>query len=75
MNIQLSLLWPVQTYCISIFGVTLFAKHQRLKILAVLDLKSCISNFSIFLASSRVSWLQESLINMKGFTINVSLVQ
>ena len=39
------------------FGVTLFAKHLRLKILAVLDLASYISNFPIFLASSRVSWL------------------
>ena len=33
------------------FGVTLFARHLRLKILAVLDLASCISSFSNFLAS------------------------
>ena len=39
------------------FGVTLFARHLTLKILAVLDLASCISNLSHFLASSRVSWL------------------
>ena len=31
------------------FGVTLFARHLRLKILAVLDLASCISNFFNFL--------------------------
>ena len=37
------------------FGVTLFARHLRLKILAVLDLAECISSFSNFLASSRVS--------------------
>ena len=37
-----------------VFRVTLFAKHLRLKILAVLDLPSCISSFSNFLASSRV---------------------
>ena len=40
-----------------VFGVTLFAKHLRLKILAVLDLASCISHFSNFLAYSIVSWL------------------
>ena len=40
-----------------IFGVMLFARHLRLKILAVLDLASCIPIFSNFLASSRVSWL------------------
>ena len=40
-----------------VFGVTLFPRHQRLKILAVLYLASCISSFSGFLASSRVSWL------------------
>ena len=34
-----------------------FARHLRLKILAVLDLASCISSFSNFLASNRVSWL------------------
>ena len=37
------------------FGVTLLARHLRLKTLAVLDLASYISNFSNFLASSRVS--------------------
>ena len=37
-------------------GVTLFAWHLRLTILAVLDLANCISNFSNFLASSRVLW-------------------
>ena len=30
------------------FGVNLFAKHLRLKILAVLDLASCISNYILF---------------------------
>ena len=40
-----------------VFGVTLFARHLRLKILAVLDLASYISIFSNFLASNRVSWL------------------
>ena len=40
-----------------VFGITLFARHLRLKILLVLDLASCISSFSNFLASSRVSWL------------------
>ena len=39
------------------FGGTLFAKHLRLIILAVVDLSSCISSFSNFLASSRGSWL------------------
>ena len=43
--------------------------------LAVLNLASFISNFSNFLASSRVSWLYESLINVKGFIIDVPLVQ
>ena len=38
-----------------VFGVTSFAEHLRLKILAVLDLASCISSFSNFLASSRLS--------------------
>ena len=40
-----------------VFGVTLFARHLRLKILAVLDLAGYISSFSSFLVSSRVSWL------------------
>ena len=40
-----------------VLGVTLFARHMRFKILAGLDMASCISNFSNFLASSRVSWL------------------
>ena len=39
------------------FGVTLFPRHLRLQILAVLDLANCISNFFNFLVSSRVSWL------------------
>ena len=63
-------LLPFHLIC-KVFGVTLFARHLRLKILAVLDLGSCISNFSHFLASSGVSWLQESLINVKGFVIIV----
>ena len=49
-------LLPFHLIC-KVFGVTLFAKHLRLKILAVLNLARCISNFSHFLASSRVSWL------------------
>ena len=49
-------LLPFHLIC-KVFGVTLFARHLRLKILAVLDLASCISSFSNFLASSRVSWL------------------
>ena len=49
-------LFPFHLIC-KLFGVTLFARHLRLKILAVLDLASCISSFSNFLASSRVSWL------------------
>ena len=40
-----------------VFAVTLFARHLRLKLLAVLDVASCISSFSNFLASSRVSWV------------------
>ena len=55
---------PFHLIC-KVFGVTLFAKHLRLKILAVLDLASCISNLSNFLASSRVFWLYESLMNVK----------
>ena len=31
-----------------VFGFTLFARHLRLKILAVLDLECCISNFFQF---------------------------
>ena len=49
-------LLPFHMIC-KVFGVTLFARHLRLKILAVLDLASCISSFSNFLASSKVSWL------------------
>ena len=49
-------LLPFHLIC-KVFGVTLFARHLRLKIHAVLDLASCISSFSNFLASSRVSWL------------------
>ena len=49
-------LLPFHLIC-KVFCVTLFAKHLRLKILADLDLASCISNFSNYLASSRVSWL------------------
>ena len=49
-------LLPLHLIC-KVFGVTLFAGHLRLKILAVLDLASCISSFSNFHASSRVSWL------------------
>ena len=63
-------LLPFHLIC-KVFGVTIFARYFRLKILAVLDLASCISSFSTFLASSRVSWLYESLINVKGFMINV----
>ena len=49
-------LLPFHLIC-KVFGVTLFAWHLRLKILAVLDLASCISSFPNCLASSRVSWL------------------
>ena len=42
---------------LQVFCVTLFARHLWLQILAVLDLASCISNFSNFLASSSISWL------------------
>ena len=49
-------LLPFHLIC-KIFGVTIFARHLRLKILAVLDLVSCISSFSNFLTYSRVSWL------------------
>ena len=37
----------------NVFSVTSFARHLRLKVLAVLDLASCISYVSNFLASSR----------------------
>ena len=47
---------PFHLICM-VFGVTLFARCLRLKILAVLDLASCISSFSNFPASSRVSCL------------------
>ena len=67
-------LLPFHFLC-KVFGVTLFARHLRLKILAVLDLACCISSFSNFLASSRVSQLKESLINVKGFIIDVPLGQ
>ena len=50
-----SILLPFHLIC-KVFGVSLFARHVRLKILTVLDLASCISSFSNFLASSRVSW-------------------
>ena len=36
-------------YICKVFGITLFARHLRLKILAVLDLAGCISDFSNFL--------------------------
>ena len=39
---------PFHLIC-KVFGVTLFARHLRLKILAVLDLASCICSFSNFL--------------------------
>ena len=55
-NLACSNLLPFHLVC-KVFGVTLFAKHLRLKILAVLDLASCISSFSNFLVLSRVSWL------------------
>ena len=48
-------LLPFHLIC-KVFGVTLFARHLRLKILAVLDLASCISSFSNFLSSNRVLW-------------------
>ena len=44
---------PFHLIC-KVFGIILFAKHLRLKILVVLDLTSHISNFSNFLASSSV---------------------
>ena len=49
-------LFPFYLVC-KFFGLTLFARHLRLKIFAVLDLTSCIFSFSNLLASSRVSWL------------------
>ena len=49
-------LLPFHLIC-KVFGVTLFARHLRLKNLVVLDLVSFISSFSNFLASSRVSLL------------------
>ena len=68
-------LLPFHLIC-KVFGVTLFARYLRLKILAVLDLASCISSFFNFLASNRVSpGYKTSLINVKGFMINVPLVQ
>ena len=51
-----SSLLPFHLIC-KVYGVSLFARHLRLKSLAVLDLASCISSLSIFLASSRVSWI------------------
>ena len=47
---------PFHLIC-KVFGVTLFPRHLRLKILAVLDLASYISSFSNFFPSNRVSWL------------------
>ena len=47
-------LLPFHLMCSKVLGVTLFARHLKLKILAVLDLASCISSFSNFLASNRV---------------------
>ena len=44
-------LLPFHLIC-KVFGGTLFARHLRLKILAVLDFASCISSFSNFLASN-----------------------
>ena len=52
--IACSNLLPFHLIC-KVFSVTLFPRHLRLKILAVLDLASSISNFSHFLASRRVS--------------------
>ena len=63
-------LLPFHLIC-KVFSVTLFARNLRLQILAVLDLASYIFNFFNFLASSRVLWLLESLINMKGLMIDV----
>ena len=54
--IACSNLLPFHLIC-KVFGFTLFARHLRLKILAVLDLASCISSFFNFLSSGRVSWL------------------
>ena len=53
-------LFPFHLICK--YFVTLLARHLSLKILAVLDLASCISNFSKFLASMSVSWSKGSLI-------------
>ena len=53
-NIQFSLLWPVQTYCLSIW----FARFLVLLYLLgtkILDMASFTSNFCNFHASSRVS--------------------
>ena len=47
---------PLHLIC-KVFGVSLFARHLKLKILAVLDLAGCISTVSNVLATSRVSWL------------------
>ena len=54
--IACSNLLPFHLIC-KVYGVTLFARRLRLKILAVLDLESCISNLSHFLACSIVLWL------------------
>ena len=66
--------FPFHLIC-KVLVFTLFARHLRLKILTVLDLECCISSFFNFLASSRVSCLYKSLINVKGFIINVPLIQ
>ena len=55
--ITFSNLLPFHLIC-KVLGVTLFARHLRLKILAVLDLARCSSNLFKFLASSTVSSLK-----------------
>ena len=50
--IACSKLFPFHLIC-KVFGVTLFARHLRLKILTVLDLAIFISSFPNFLVSSK----------------------
>ena len=56
-NIQLSLLWSVQTYFLLISFARFLTLLCLISILAVLGLARYISYFSKFPACSRVSWL------------------
>ena len=68
-------LLPFYFIC-KVFGITLFARFLRLKIIAALDLARCISNFFNYLASGRVL-LAIGIFNkyVKEFMINIPLVQ